>query len=64
MCRFQVAHRNPDSEIYWHLDGSYLGSTKHFHEMALQPSIGNHQLTLVDTQGYRLEEQFEILGKN
>ncbi|MEZ4920502.1 MAG: penicillin-binding protein 1C [Saprospiraceae bacterium] len=61
---FQVAHRNPDSEIYWHLDGTYLGSTKHFHEMALQPSIGNHQLTLVDAQGYRLEEHFEILGKN
>lgn len=60
---FQVAHRNADMEIYWHLDGAYLGSTKTFHEMALQPAIGRHRLTLVDINGYRLEQDFEIIGK-
>lgn len=60
---FEVAHRTPDKEIFWHLDGVYLGSTKTFHQMALQPSIGPHKLTLVDKDGYRLEQAFEIIGK-
>ena len=60
---FQVAHRKPETEVHWHLDGSYLGSTVSFHEMALQPEIGKHLLTLVDKDGYRLEEEFEIIGK-
>lgn len=60
---FEVAHRTPDKEIFWHLDGVYLGSTKTFHQMALQPAIGPHKLTLVDKDGYRLEQAFEIIGK-
>ncbi|MCB9305924.1 MAG: penicillin-binding protein 1C [Lewinellaceae bacterium] len=60
---FEVAHRVPDCEVFWHLDGTYLGSTKTFHQMALQPAIGQHLLTLVDKNGYRLEQRFEIIGK-
>ncbi len=60
---FQVAHRKSDAEIFWHLDGTYLGSTKTFHQMALQPAVGKHRLTLVDKDGYRLEQAFEIIGK-
>lgn len=60
---FQVAHRSPETEIYWHLDGEYLGATKTFHQMALQPSIGKHHLALVDKNGFRLEQEFEIVGK-
>jgi penicillin-binding protein 1C len=60
---FQAAHRISDTEIFWHLDGVYLGSTKTFHQMALQPPVGQHKLTLVDKDGYRLEQAFEIIGK-
>jgi penicillin-binding protein 1C len=60
---FQVAHRNPDTEVFWHLDGVYLGSTRTFHQMALQPGVGKHTLVVVDPQGYRLEQQFEVVGK-
>jgi penicillin-binding protein 1C len=60
---FQAAHRNPDTEIYWHLDGTYLGLTKTFHQMSLQPPIGKHHLALVDKNGFRLEQEFEIIGK-
>ena len=60
---FQVAHRNPDTEIFWHLDNTYLGSTRTFHQMALQPAVGKHRLALVDKAGYRLELAFEIIGK-
>lgn len=60
---FQVAHRSRSAEIFWHLDGVYLGTTTVFHQMALQPSIGKHILALVDRDGYRLEQTFEIVGK-
>jgi penicillin-binding protein 1C len=60
---FQATHRAKDAEIFWHLDGNYLGSTRTFHQMALQPSIGQHTLTLVDKDGFRLEQVFEVVGK-
>lgn len=60
---FQVAHRSRSAEIFWHLDGSYLGTTSVFHQMALQPPVGKHTLALVDRDGYRLEQSFEIVGK-
>ena len=60
---FQVAHRNPDMEIFWHLDENYLGSTRTFHQLAFQPSVGKHRLAVVDKDGYRLELPFEIIGK-
>ncbi|HMX40695.1 MAG TPA: penicillin-binding protein 1C, partial [Saprospiraceae bacterium] len=61
---FQVAHRSPGTEIHWHLDGNYLGSTRTFHQMALQPAAGQHHLALVDRDGYRLELDFEVLRKD
>ncbi len=60
---FQVAHRSRSAEIFWHLDGDYLGTTTVFHQMALQPTVGKHTLALVDRDGYRLEQTFEIVGK-
>ncbi|MFN0176898.1 MAG: penicillin-binding protein 1C [Saprospiraceae bacterium] len=60
---FQVAHRSRSAEIFWHLDGNYLGNTTVFHQMALQPPVGLHTLALVDRDGYRLEQTFEIVGK-
>ena len=59
----EIAHRNPSNVVFWHLDGVYLGSTRTFHSMALQPVVGRHKLTLVDQAGYRLEQAFEIIGK-
>jgi penicillin-binding protein 1C len=60
---FEVAHRSTGSVIYWSLDDDYLGYTKDFHQMALSPSPGKHTITLVDQQGERLEQCFEILKK-
>lgn len=60
---FKAAHRNPGSVVYWHIDKTYLGATKTFHEIELSPAVGNHVLTIVDEKGNRLETRFEILGK-
>lgn len=46
-----VAHTDPAVEIFWHLDNSYFGSTRNIHQFAVQPSLGCHTLTVVDTAG-------------
>ncbi|MCB9039703.1 MAG: penicillin-binding protein 1C [Lewinellaceae bacterium] len=60
---FTAAHRNPQATIFWHLDSEYIGSTQTFHSFELNPSEGKHLLTLVDAQGHRLEQPFEIIKK-
>lgn len=47
-----VAHNDPAVELFWHLDNSYLGSTKDIHQMAVQLSSGVHRLIVVDSSGY------------
>jgi len=60
---FTVAHRSPDAMIYWHIDNEYVGSTQTFHSFELNPAEGKHLLTLVDQEGRRLEQAFEIIKK-
>jgi penicillin-binding protein 1C len=59
---FEVAHRNAEMKIYWHLDDEYIGFTKQFHQMALSPPTGQHVITLVDENGERVEQRFVILS--
>jgi penicillin-binding protein 1C len=59
---FEVAHQRPQTKVHWHLDDQYLGFTQHFHSMALNPSPGQYQLTVMDDQGFAQMRSFEILG--
>ncbi|MDN5203847.1 penicillin-binding protein 1C [Fulvivirgaceae bacterium BMA10] len=59
---FEVAHRIPETEIHWHIDNTFLGSTKRIHQMGLHPDEGEHTLTLVDEKGEILKLNFEIIG--
>lgn len=60
---FEVAHRKPNSIIYWHLDGKYLNSTQTMHQLGLNPDEGAHTLTLVDQNGESIVLRFEIVSK-
>ncbi len=60
---FQAAHRDLRAAIYWHLDETYLGTTREIHQMALMPPPGPHTLTLVDENGERLVKKFTVLEK-
>jgi penicillin-binding protein 1C len=60
---FKAAHRDASAEIFWHLDADFLGTTRNFHQMALQPAPGQHLLTLVDAQGNRVERIFMVEGR-
>lgn len=58
-----AAHRQAGVKIFWHLDDRYLGETKDFHQLAVNPSPGKHLLTLVDGNGNTLHIGFEVLAK-
>lgn len=59
---FNLAHRDPDAVVFWHLDNSYLGQTKFMHQMTLSPSVGKHTITVVDEKGNTLSIGFEIMS--
>ncbi|MFC0518297.1 penicillin-binding protein 1C [Mucilaginibacter angelicae] len=58
-----AAHRQPGMKIFWHLDDQYVGETKDFHQMALNPPPGKHILNLVDGNGNTISIGFEVLKK-
>ncbi|TAE47921.1 MAG: penicillin-binding protein 1C [Bacteroidetes bacterium] len=58
---FEAAHRSSGATIYWHLDEQYIGKTVEIHKMSLQPTAGQHTLTLVDDRGETLLRSFRIL---
>jgi penicillin-binding protein 1C len=58
---FHAAHRLSETDIHWHLDEAFVGTTKTFHQMPFQPTVGKHTVTLVDNQGNRCVRHFEVL---
>ena len=47
----KVAHTSTMAELFWHLDGCYVGSTSNVHHMQIQPTAGYHTITAVDNLG-------------
>lgn len=61
---FEVAHRKPNTIIYWHIDQELVGKTHHFHHIEVNPKAGKHTLTLVDENGEYLTRDFEVISSN
>ena len=59
----EVAHRNPSKKIFWHLDETYIGTTRFIHQIELLAETGNHILTVVDEDGNSIKCVFTITGK-
>ena len=59
---FELAHRDENASVFWHLDGVFIGVTKGVHRMAVNPGQGRHLLTLVDENGQSLEEHFTVIS--
>lgn len=58
---FQAAHRKVGATIFWHLDDTFLGSTKEIHQMVSTPTPGNHKLLIVDEQGNSSTRYFKVV---
>lgn len=59
----EVAHRNPSKKIFWHLDESYIGTTRYIHQIEMLAGGGNHVLTVVDEDGNMIRCSFEVIGR-
>ena len=57
----KVAHTNRDMELYWYVDDVYKGSTKTFHEYAIDAVSGFHYVTVVDETGNEIRRKIEIV---
>ncbi len=58
----KIAHKNPKSTLYWHLDDTYLGQTKSKHEYPIVTSIGKHTITVVDNNGNTIKKNINCVG--
>lgn len=57
----EVAHRNPGSVIYWHVNEQYYGESEGIHSKEMDLPAGKHVLTLVDSEGNTLLNRFEVV---
>lgn len=57
---FELAHRNSQNRVFWHLDDQYIGETQGFHKKVYSPSAGKHKLTVVDESGTSISINFTI----
>lgn len=49
-----------ESEVFWHLDGKFVGKTLGEHKMAIDPKHGRNTLTVVDRDGARVSVHFSV----
>jgi len=56
----ELAHRQADAIVYWHLNETYLGTTQYFHQMSIIPTEGKHLITVVDQWGNTLSRWITI----
>ncbi|UII32882.1 penicillin-binding protein 1C [Fulvivirga ulvae] len=61
---FEVAHRRPETTIFWHLNDQFIGTTTRIHQLSVSPPAGNYELTLVDDEGEYITQQFEIISES
>ena len=59
---FKAIHRIPESQLYWHLNNTFLGVTETFHQQAIWIRAGKHELTVVDETGQSVSQAFEVLS--
>lgn len=64
---FRAAHRSDSATLHWHLDNTYLGTTRSAstvgHTLSVAPSPGEHWLTVVDDQGNRQRIRFTVRNR-
>ncbi|SDE50293.1 penicillin-binding protein 1C [Ulvibacter litoralis] len=58
---FKLAHRTPETTVFWYLDTTFMGSTETFHEITFAPKPGIYLLTATDEEGNEVKQQVEIL---
>jgi penicillin-binding protein 1C len=56
----ELAHKNNNATVFWHLDENYEGTTTDFHKYTVFPTRGKHVLTVVDNEGNALSVTLNV----
>lgn len=57
---FKLAHRQPETNVYWYLDSKFIGTTETFHELSVSIQPGEYLLTATDQEGNEVKQYIEI----
>ncbi|MGB0432363.1 MAG: penicillin-binding protein 1C, partial [Bacteroidia bacterium] len=57
----RIAHREPESSIYWYIDNAFVEKTTHYHELGIYLKPGKHSITAMDQKGERITQSLIIL---
>jgi len=60
---FELAHQNKAAKVFWYVDGNYVGQTEETHQIAIQSSIGTHEMYVVDESGNYLSFAFNVIKR-
>jgi len=58
---FKIAHRYPETKVFWHIDNKFIAKTVEFHNLEVLIAPGKHILTVVDETGARISRTFEVV---
>ncbi|GAA4275200.1 penicillin-binding protein 1C [Aquimarina gracilis] len=56
----KIAHKNPETRLFWYIDSRFIGTTKQFHEMPVLPKPGRHLITVLDEKGNEAKRIIEV----
>ena len=57
----EAAHRDPRSELYWDINGNFIGTTSGDHRLPVTPAEGEQRLTLTDRNGGQITTWFHVV---
>jgi penicillin-binding protein 1C len=60
---FEATHSDAQAKIYWHLDDLFIGETVGIHQVEYVPSIGEHELKIIDDEGFETSVKFEVINE-
>jgi len=60
---FKANTQSQGEELFWHLDGFFIGTTTDIHQMGIRAKKGIHTLTIVDHHGNELKQPFEVVNQ-
>jgi penicillin-binding protein 1C len=57
----EATHRDPNAVVHWHVDETFVGTTRRPHQVEVAPAPGVHRVVVVDADGEREERAFTVL---
>lgn len=60
---FQVAYKG-NGKLFWFIDKKFVSETQVYHQLQVEPLLGNHVLTIEDEAGNSQSIPFEVIEKD